>query len=178
MGFSPAWVQVAKRSIATLLPRFNTARMLGEYVSKFYLPASQQWRRFSQDSFAGARELAVWKMKVRGAWNEVRLRRADASPRRIAFGDSLRFEIAVNLGGLAPEDVTVEILVGRPTRGGQPKNARRFIMEYSGRTDGSQFLYELELTPEMCGKIQYKFRVYPSHELLTHPFEMGMMTWL
>ncbi|MCK7582002.1 MAG: hypothetical protein MZV65_44565 [Chromatiales bacterium] len=178
MGFSPGWVQMAKRSIVTLLPRFNTARMLGEYVSKFYLPATQQWRRFSQDNFAGARELAAWKAKVRAAWNEVRMSRLDTPTRRIGFGDSLRFEIAVNLNGLSPEDVTVELLIGRPARNGQPKNAKRMVMEYSGRTAGSDYLYELDLTPELCGKIEYKFRVYPSHELLTHPFEMGMMVWL
>jgi starch phosphorylase len=178
MGFSPGWVQMSKRAISTLLPRFNTARMVGEYVSKFYLPATQQWRRFSQDNFAGARELAGWKARVRGAWNEVRLRRLDTPSRRIGFGDSVRFEISVNLGGLSPEDVTVEMLVGRPSNDGQPKGAKRFTMEYSGRANGREHLYELELTPEMCGKIEYKFRIYPSHELLTHPFEMGMMVWL
>ncbi|MBS1136412.1 MAG: hypothetical protein H6R11_366 [Proteobacteria bacterium] len=178
MGFSPGWVQMAKRSIVTLLPRFNTARMLGEYVGKFYLPATQQWRRFSQDNFAGARELAAWKAKVRAAWNEVRMSRLDTPTRRIGFGDSLRFEIALNLNGLSPEDVTVELLIGRPARNGQPKNSKRMVMEYSGRTAGNDYLYELELTPELCGKIEYKFRVYPSHELLTHPFEMGMMVWL
>jgi starch phosphorylase len=178
MGFSPGWVQMSKRAIATLLPRFNTARMVGEYVSKFYLPATQQWRRFSQDNFAGAKELANWKAKVRGAWNEVRMRRIDTPSRRIGFGDSVRFEISVNLGGLSPEDVTVELLVGRPSSDGQTKGTKRFTMEYSGRASGSEHLYELELTPEMCGKIEYKFRLYPSHELLTHPFEMGMMVWL
>ena len=178
MGFSPGWVQMAKRSIVTLLPRFNTARMLGEYVGKFYLPATQQWRRFSQDNFAGARELAAWKAKVRAAWNEVRMSRLDTPTRRIGFGDSLRFEISLNLNGLSPEDVTVELLIGRPARNGQPKNSKRMVMEYSGRTAGNDYLYELELTPELCGKIEYKFRVYPSHELLTHPFEMGMMVWL
>ena len=178
MGFSPGWVQMAKRSIVTLLPRFNTARMLGEYVGKFYLPATQQWRRFSQDNFAGARELAAWKAKVRAAWNEVRMSRLDTPTRRIGFGDSLRFEISLNLNGLSPEDVTVELLIGRPARNGQPKNSKRMVMEYSGRTAGNDYLYELELTPDLCGKIEYKFRVYPSHELLTHPFEMGMMVWL
>jgi starch phosphorylase len=178
MGFSPSWVQMSKRAIITLLPRFNTARMLGEYLGKFYLPATQQWRRFSQDNYAGARELAQWKAKVRSAWSGVRLRRSDTAVRRISFGDSIHFEIGVELSGLAPEDVTVELLIGRPARNGQPKGARRFAMEYSGRRNGSEYLYALELTPELCGKIEYRFRIYPSHELLTHPFEMGMMSWL
>ena len=30
----------------------------------------------------------------------------------------------------------------------------------------------------LCGRVEYRFRLYPKHELLTHPFEMGMMVWL
>jgi starch phosphorylase len=26
--------------------------------------------------------------------------------------------------------------------------------------------------------MEYRVRVFPTHELLTHPFEMGMMLWL
>ena len=36
----------------------------------------------------------------------------------------------------------------------------------------------LQLTPEICGKLEYRIRVYPWHENLTHPFEMGMVRWL
>ena len=34
-GYSPEWVRMAKRSIATILPRFNAARMVNEYLAKF-----------------------------------------------------------------------------------------------------------------------------------------------
>ena len=46
------------------------------------------------------------------------------------------------------------------------------------RLEGGEHLYAIELQPELCGKIDYRFRVYPNHALLTHPFEMGMMLWL
>jgi starch phosphorylase len=35
MGYSPAWVEMAKHSIATLLPRVNSKRMLLEYDETF-----------------------------------------------------------------------------------------------------------------------------------------------
>jgi starch phosphorylase len=34
------------------------------------------------------------------------------------------------------------------------------------------------LTPDQCGKMEYRIRVFPTHPLLTHPFEMGKMLWL
>jgi len=178
MGYSPGWVAMAKHSIATLLPRFNSTRMLSDYLSRFYVPAAQQWRRYSQDNYAGARAVAQWKSRVRAAWPQVRLRRLDAPRRRIGFGDSLRFEVAANVGGLKPDDVVIELLFGRPAGGHLPKKARGYRFAHERALDTGEQLYALELTPEYCGKIEYRIRIYPHHEMLTHPFEMGMMVWL
>ncbi len=178
MGYSPGWVAMAKRAIATIVPSFNSRRMVGEYVSKFYLPATRQWRRFVENDFAGAKQLAAWKTKVRHAWGHVRIRRTDNAARRIQFGEGVRIEVAVRLGGLAPSDVTVEMLLGRPGRGYMPSKSQQIVLQHQGKLDGDEHLYALDLTPELCGKIEYRIRIHPSHELLTHPFEMGMMIWL
>src|SRR6266850_1490598 len=54
-GYSPEWIRIAKRSMASLLPRYDASRMLGEYVSKYYLPASRQGRRYSDHGYEGAK---------------------------------------------------------------------------------------------------------------------------
>jgi starch phosphorylase len=179
MGYSPGWVTMSKQSIASIAPRFNSVRMVGEYVNKFYQPAAKQWRRYSADGFAAARQLAAWKAKVRAHWSNVSLRRSEDLQRCIPFGDAIRFTVAVRLAGLAPEDVAVELLFSRPNATGKSKPPRLFRMAYQGPADsGGESLFSLELTPEVCGKIDYSLRVYPYHEMLTHPFEMGMMAWL
>ncbi|HEX2334775.1 MAG TPA: alpha-glucan family phosphorylase, partial [Burkholderiales bacterium] len=45
-GYSPRWMKIAKRSMASLLPRYDASRMLGEYVSKYYIPALRQGHRY------------------------------------------------------------------------------------------------------------------------------------
>ena len=47
MGYSPEWVAMAKRSIATIAPRFNVIRMVSQYVAKFYAPAARNGRQFA-----------------------------------------------------------------------------------------------------------------------------------
>jgi len=178
LGYSPGWVAMAKRSMATITPRFNSQRMLGEYVEKFYAPADQQWRKKSAEAFAAARRLAAWKQKVRHAWPKVRLRRVDTPVKRIPYGASLHFELAVYLDGLAPEDVAVELLLSRPGVESRQRPPRRLRLEYRGPGEGGESLFALDFTPDVCGKLDYRLRVYPHHELLTHPFEMGMMLWL
>ena len=41
-----------------------------------------------------------------------------------------------------------------------------------------EHLYALEFAPPIAGRIEYRVRAYPANELLTHPFETGMMVWL
>ncbi len=179
MGFSQDWIRMAKRSIASLLPRFSATRMVGEYLAKFYLPATRQGRRYGDDGFAAARKVAAWKAHVRKSWHDVGLRRLDSGPRNIVYGDSLRVEVAVNLNGLKPEDVVVEMLLGRQTESEKLRESRRYRFEWEGvMTDQGEHRFVLQFTPEICGKLDYRVRVYAWHEMLTHPFEMGMMRWL
>jgi len=172
IGHSTGWVRMAKRSIASIAPHFNAARMLGEYITTSYLPASEQGRRFAEDRYTGAIALATWKSRVRHAWPRVSVRRLDSPRKRIAFGDSFRVEVAVMLDGLSPDDVIVEIVMDH--RGRQ----QRFELAAAGTiAETGEQRFMLELTPDLCGQLEYRIRAYPCHALLTHPFEMGRMIW-
>jgi starch phosphorylase len=179
LGYSPGWVRMAKHSIVSLLPRFNASRMVTEYVRKTYLPASQQGRRYGENSHEAARLVAHWKSKVHEAWPGVTLRRIDTPSTHIAFGDSLTVEVAVRLNGLTPGDVVVELIMGRPIDEPRTGQAARYELEWEARkSELGEDLFALELSPELCGKLEYRIRIYPCHELLTHPFETGLMIWL
>jgi len=58
-GYSPAWVRMAKESMASIGPRFSSMRMLGEYIERLYRPAASQGRRLAGEDFRRARELAA-----------------------------------------------------------------------------------------------------------------------
>jgi len=179
MGFSPNWVKMAKRSMATIIPRFNSKRMVGEYLAKCYLPASRQHELYTQNEYANSRLVADWKARVRSSWASITLRRTDQVKSQINYGDSLRFEVAVMLDGLTPDDVVVEILMGYNTKKEQLSIARHYRFEPAGAiNEAGETLFVIELQPEQCGNLEYRMRVYPFHELLTHPFELGMMRWL
>jgi starch phosphorylase len=177
LGYSPDWVAMAKRSIATIMPRFNMQRMITEYAQKFYAPAAAQYRRYSPNGYAAATQLAGWKNKVRAAWPKVTLRRVDTPAVRLRYGETIRFEIAVKLDGLAPDDLTVELAFNRPNER-HPARSKRYPLPAVRALDSGEHLFARDLTPDQCGKLEYRVRAYPTHPLLTHPFEMGMMAWL
>jgi starch phosphorylase len=153
--------------------------MVGDYLRKFYLPASQQGRRYSEAQFEKARELAAWKARVRAAWPDVHIRRLDPPRKAIRFGEAVRVEVAIKLNGLAPEDVVVELLLSRTLAGGGREHQQRFALAHDGtRTPEGEHRFVLDLEPEHCGRLEYHVRAYPCRELLTHPLEMGLMIWV
>ena len=105
------------------------------------------------------------------------MRRLEEPLKRITYGESIELKVGVDLNGLAPEDVRVEVLVGRASKQGQDRDIEAELMRPEGWV-GDECQYRLELTPDLCGKLLYRVRVYPYHDLLTHPFETGLMVWL
>ncbi len=176
-GTSPRWILKAKRSMASLLPQYDASRMLGEYVAKFYLPAARQGRRYAEDDYHAARAVAAWKARVRAAWPGVQARRLDQPPGRIQFGETIPVEVAVRLNGLSPADVRVELLLSREPRESPPIE-HSHDLPHAGALDSGEHRFALALRPGLSGKLDYRIRVYPRHELLSHPLEMGLMTWV
>ena len=179
MGYSPEWIRMAKHSVASILPRFSSNRMVNEYLAKFYLPATRQGRRYAESDFEPARRLALWKQRVREIWPKVTMRRLDAPQKRLSFGDGLRLEVGILLAGLKPEDMALEMLIVKQARHEEDRHPKSYRFESEGRlTEQGEHRFVVELSPESCGKLEYRIRLYPHHELLTHPFELGMMRWL
>ncbi len=179
MGYSPEWVKMSKASVATLLPRFNSARMVSEYVVNSYMPATRQYRKFCDNQFEGARKIAAWKDAIRQAWPGVTIRRLGTPRTSIAFNENVHLEVAVKLNGLKPADVVVEMLIGHQSNRDKLKQSirHRFVAQGEPNEMGEQ-VFVLEMAPEKCGKLEYRIRVYPRHEMLTHRLEMGCMRWL
>jgi starch phosphorylase len=175
-GHSLEWIRMAKRSMASLLPRYDASRMLGEYVSKFYLPAVRQGHRYMSEGYQAAKTIAGWKSRVNTAWPGVTIRRLDNPKARIQFGEILPIEVAVKLNGLSTNDVCVELLLSRIVRDGAALEHSHELAPAGA--DGAEQRYRLDLKPGLSGRLDYRIRVYPRHELLTHPFEMGLSTWL
>jgi starch phosphorylase len=181
--------------MATILPRFNTQRMLNDYLSDFYLPASRQGRHLFNDNYAKARELAHWKANVRAKWVGVEARPLATPQMQLTSGDSIQIQVAVRLNDLQPTDVAVELLLSRkvyhpevlvPTQADlqniwqnnkMETVSYRFVPEHPLH-DSGEYLYNLTFKPELCGGLSYRIRVFPYHEVLVDAHEMGMMKWV
>jgi glycogen phosphorylase len=191
-GYSAEWVRRSKRAMSTVIPRFNTRRMLFDYTHGLYRPAAAQYRRLTEQDFTGARTLAEWKQRVRAAWPKVSLKLLADSPRDLPRGEPLRLRVAAALNALAPADVRVEFVAHRLLP--EPDRAPPALSSYglpastgvwqaaltaTGELDpDGATVFALDVQPTGCGQFHTETRIYPWHELLTHPYELGLMKWL
>jgi starch phosphorylase len=199
LGYSPGWVERCKRSMASVLPRFNSQRVVHDYARLFYGPAAAQGRRVKANDYEIARELTSWKARVREAWPGVELRAAEVGSRIVGFGEDVRIEVDVALNGLRPSDVRVECVLHRrlcseilePVEGyadnRRPQNglirigdetAAIWALEPRESSAEGVCRYRLEFQPPWAGKMEYEIRAVPRHPALSHPYELGIMRWL
>ncbi len=177
-GYSEGWVRMSKASIKSILPQFNSQRMVMDYIRDFYSAANKQCKKLAADQYGGARELAEWKALVRRIWPRVSLHLSDKLPEAISSGRSLPISIAVQLHELCAADVRVECVVGTEDAHGEFVAQTHFDLAPAGTNGNGETLFRLDLIPPLAGLQHYKLRMYPTHQLLSHPFEVGCMLWL
>ncbi len=191
-GYSPEWVRRSKRAMISVIPRFNMRRVLYDYNQGLYEPAMRQYRRLAANGFAGASELAQWKQRVRDAWSKVGLHPVVAAPPDLHRGETLSLKVAAALNGLQPADVRVEFIalrllpetdLGVPALSSYHERAREGVWSAQftatgDRSEDGSTIFALDTEPKGCGQFATEVRIYPWHELLSHPHELGLMKWL
>ena len=81
----------------------------------------------------------------------------------------------MKLNGLKPEDVAVELLLANSSQRASQSYA---FTPVGDRDANGEHRFRLEISPELCGKLEFRIRAYPSHPALSHRFEMGLMKWI
>lgn len=174
-GIPVRWMESIRHTLATLSPALSADRMVKEYVERLYLPAAHAERTISEDGYAPARALAAWKARVIDAWPGVHVAHVesggwDAVPQ---VGDELHVRATVDLAGLTPEDVLVEIVYGRALE--SDRLDRVAHQELRAVESNGVTVFEGTVPLARAGSFGYTVRVVPRHPLLASPAELGLV---
>ncbi len=177
-GLPRRWIDLMKSSLGSLCHRFNTHRMVREYTEKFYLTAHANHLRLLENNAAPARSLAASTARIRGAWKNIKIEMENSCQAAdVPVGDTVRCRARLHAGPLSPEDLTVELYLGKLDADGEIVNAVVTRMRCVGQ-DGGALIYEAVATPPAgSGRHGYTARVLPSHPELRCPFVPGLITW-
>jgi starch phosphorylase len=114
-GIPRAWLKRIRRSMAVLTPRYASTRMLRDYLDAAYLSASASAEARMANGAEKAVALRDWEIRVRRHWPDLHIGESGVT----AQDGRLAFAVPVYLGGMAADDVAVE-LYGEPRAGETP----------------------------------------------------------
>jgi len=170
------WVEMIKNSIARLAPRFAAARMVQEYAEQAYMPAHESYSRL-RNSPEQVSETLQWRERVLHAWDSVQIRSVSNDggvTRRVGDSVSIRAEVA--LGGLSPQDVRVQVVMGQVGSNRDLIGAEVYDLAPGGATDGG-VEFSGVLPCSVTGNRGYTVRVIPSHPNVAVPAELHIVRW-
>ncbi|WP_037607694.1 alpha-glucan family phosphorylase [Streptacidiphilus rugosus] len=182
-GLPRRWIQMVRHTLATLGPKVLAARMVREYVERLYAPAAEAQRALggpggSGEPYAGARELAAWKVRIRAHWPQIRVEHVEAvgSADAPELGSTLTLRVQVQLDGLDPSDVDVQAVSGRVDDADVISDVATVSLKPADRADvDGRWRYEGPLELSRTGPFGYTVRILPSHRLLATEAELGLI---
>ena len=175
-GLPHTWISMMTHTLKTLGPKVLAGRMVKEYTERLYAPAAAAGRAMDGPAWKGAKDLAAYKTKVRQAWPAVEVEHVESwgvsdSPQ---IGDTLHVKAFIDLAGLSPDEVAVQLVHGRVTGDDDLTEIAVAALGYE-ETDGeARAVYSGEICMDRTGSFGYSVRVVPRHGGLASYAEMGL----
>lgn len=184
-GVPPRWIEMVRHTVQTLGPKVLASRMVRDYVEQYYTPAAQSLRKTIAPAeeggggeFGAARELAAYRRRAQEAWPSIVIADVDSTglPDSPVLGSKLTLTATVQLAGLAPDEVTVQALVGRVDASDALLEPITVEMSYTGTAEGGNQVFSTTTPLPLAGSVGYTVRVLPHNPMLTASTELGLVT--
>jgi len=179
-GYSPEWIQYIKNSIAQIAPYYTTKRMFDDYIDRFYSKLTNRSAELTKNSFAKAKELALWKENMASNWDSIDMIYFDFDEKmlnkKIEVGDSVVTSLVLDkhkiTGDIGAELVRYHI---DPLTGADV--VKIFPMRIV-KTEGTKVYYELNLTASEAGVFKFGLRIFPDNKDIPHRMDFAYVRWL
>ena len=174
-----AWINLMRESIRTIVPVFNTHRMVKEYTERLYAPAAAAHATLVADSCTKSVELARWKDKIRREWPHVKLSEVvihTGNGTNVTVGDKVEVSVRTSLGPIAPEFVRVQALIGEASNGAISQPVTIDLKQVEKLGNGA-FRFAGAIPARESGSYGLSVRVIPTHPNLTQEHELRLITW-
>lgn len=179
-GIPELWVSYIKNTFAQVAPHFTTARMIRDYQDRFYKPQAIRAARLSASNYQIAKEITKWKFGVSSVWDEievVKVQITDGITNVLKIGEKYPARVVVDLKGLKPEDVGVEMVITENGEG-NPTTLVDCVQFEIEKIEGSKVVFNLNLQIMNSGAFGYAIRLYPKHPELPHRQDFHYLKWV
>ena len=180
-GVPIRWVEMVRHTLKSLGPKVLASRMVHDYTEEYYIPAASSLRRTVAETdglpYGRARELSAYRQRVREAWSKVVIAEVDSTglPETPLLGSELTLTATVGLGGLRPEEVRVQAVLGRVNGSDVLTEPVYFEMAHIGPAEGGTEVFSVTTPLPVAGSLGYTVRVLPHHRLLAGDNELALV---
>jgi starch phosphorylase len=157
------WMRRMKQSLTYITPHYDCRRMVREYMTELYDPAHEQHMRLLSGDCALLREKAAWDRRIHEAWDKVKFLEAGPGPvGPVISGRPVPVRAAIDLAGLEPSDVQVEVVIGSVDNNGHLEETEVVVLPPVERNERVA-VFARDIVPERTGRLGYALRVSPNH---------------
>jgi phosphorylase/glycogen(starch) synthase len=174
------WVAAIKSCVADVASNFTTNRMLDDYRTRFYNKLYDRKRSLVESDYRDARRIAAWKRRVSAAWDKitvVSVKQINVGREAIVSGRTYNIEVVVDINGLAPEEIGVEMIVATTSGGGRDVKIIDKKELCLRSVDGSLARYSIDSMPDRTGYFELALRVFPKNSLLPNRMDFALVKW-
>ncbi len=159
-GIPEGWLERMRRCLATVPAQFNTDRMVLDYTREAYQPLAASFARLGTDRFAEVRRRAEDLTRVRRGFEKLRIVSVQVSdPAKLVVGASLDVRMEIDLAGLEPGDVAVELVVGHRRGETDLQRGRVVPLSATGKPQGGVQAFEGSHAIDRSGPYAYGLRI-------------------
>jgi len=179
-GLPDKWISMIKQSMQTLMPKFNTQRMLLQYYNDIYLPTAKREHDLFQNAYMLTRDLADWKRKIPMRFSSLKL--LDISVDGI-HGDTilvehpLKVNARIDPGKLEPDEILVELLIGKKEDRDFSGTPDCIPLKLVDSTPDGILMFSVEYIVKQNGPYYYGVRVLPYHKHIASKQDTGLILW-
>jgi glycogen phosphorylase len=172
------WIGRMKQCMWKLTPVFNTNRMVRNYAEMFYIPALDRGQVLAADGLSRAIQLARTKDLLRHRWGGIRIVGVHTSGNgHFKVGEQMQVEAMVDMPGVDPGDVTVQLYAGPINSRGEIEQPQALSMNHAKALAPERHLFIGRLDCRNSGRQGFAIRILPGTADLATPFEPGLIIW-
>ncbi|MCJ7445006.1 MAG: alpha-glucan family phosphorylase [Methanotrichaceae archaeon] len=172
-GIPRAWMSKIRSSMARLVPKFSSHRMVREYMEKAYIPAAEAYKCRSSDNAKLASELSDWQNRLNSGWKDLHFGNSKVS----RVEGTWRFEVEIFFGRIDPNDVRVELYAEREDGGAEKSIGLAMVRDKMISPELNGYLY-IASVPDSRPAEHYTPRIIPFHPHAFIPLEVNHILWL
>ena len=172
------WIAKMKQAMMDLGTRFNSNRMVADYLDFAYLKAGKMYEEMASDGQSRVKALAAWRQRIRKHWSEIRIEGMTSNAETaLGVGDTLQVTAHVRLGALQPDEVEVQLYHGTLGKPNEISDGTIVLMVPDDAAGDGAYTYQCTVKCDKSGRRGFGVRILPTHADLVHPFEPDRIIW-